>query len=85
MFFPSDLQKLEQITSRTGTHGLRFPLHLALAVSPCVLLLQTMLHKQEVGRLHLLEASISLTLIKLAFIAGTCRYGKLWEAHGLLC
>lgn len=57
IFYHSNLKKLEDLSSRAGVHGLQFPLHLALAVSPCVLFLQTMLHKLEVGRLHLIEAS----------------------------
>jgi hypothetical protein len=58
--FYSDLEQLQAVSSCTGMHRLRLPLHLALAVSPCVLLLQTKLHKQEVGQLHLIEASPNL-------------------------
>jgi hypothetical protein len=55
----SNLQQLEDLCSRAGVLGLQFPLHLALAVSPCVLFLQTMLHKQQIGRVHLIEVSHS--------------------------
>jgi len=64
MPFDSNLKQLEDLSSRAGTLGLQFPLHLALAVSPCVLFLQTMLHKQQVGRVHLIKVSRSFRNVR---------------------
>jgi hypothetical protein len=42
---------------RGDIQGLRLPLQLSLAVSPCVLFLNTQLHTQNVNRVAILEVS----------------------------
>jgi hypothetical protein len=82
ILFCSDVQQLEDFASRTGTHGLRLPLQLALAVSPCMLFVQTMLHKQEVSRLSLIQASPWALNPHTELTPWISRYGKAWEESG---
>ena len=67
----SPVSVLQTVMSRTGINGLRTPLHLALAVSPLVLFIPTLLHKQELGRTNMVNvrlfSKMALDLLSLCF------------------
>jgi hypothetical protein len=72
----SDLHDLEEFTKRYGIHGLRLPLQLALAVSPCTLFLDTCLHKRALDRFALLRVCLPCFLSECVCSCLTTRFGK---------
>jgi hypothetical protein len=53
----SDPTKLKTFAARQGVQGLRLPLQMCLAVSPCILFFDTLIHKRTVDRFVLLHVS----------------------------
>lgn len=52
---PSSSEALTELAGKYGIHGLRLPLHMCITVSPCILFLNTHIHKRSVDRVKLAE------------------------------